>query len=340
MLSEVLTPYYSTQIHFMQDSTIETMILGIDEVGRGPWAGPLVVGAVVLGGKTIEGLTDSKQLSKKRRESLDVIIREQAIAIGLGWVQSDEIDGLGLSEALKLATIRAVEQIHVPYHEIIIDGTSNFLKNTKKGGFVTTMKKADLLVPSVSAASIVAKVARDNFMSEQDILYPDYGFKNHVGYGTAAHLAAIEKFGVTPLHRLSFAPLAKYRLEPVKHSLVTRNTDGQTTKQIGDSAEDEATNYLIRQGHEILERNWKTKICEIDIVSKKDETIYFTEVKYRKKSYQGDGFSAVTSKKLRQMKFAAEFYVLKNKLDNINLLLAVASLGGDNLVAIDYKEVV
>jgi ribonuclease HII len=102
------------------------MILGIDEVGRGSWAGPLVVGAVVLGGEVIEGLTDSKKLSKKRREQLDIEIREKAKGIGLGWVDSTEIDEIGLSKSLCLATKRAVEQIKTPYSEIIIDGTVNF----------------------------------------------------------------------------------------------------------------------------------------------------------------------------------------------------------------------
>ena len=187
------------------------MILGIDEVGRGPWAGPLVVGAVVLGGAKIEGLTDSKKLSKKQREKLDVEIREKALGFGIGWVDAIELDEIGLSEALVLATKRAVEQVKTSYSEIIIDGTVNFLKDTNKGAYVTTLTKADLLIPSVSAASIVAKVARDAYMTEQSYIYPGYGFTSHVGYGTAVHRAAIEKLGVTPLHRLSFAPLARYR---------------------------------------------------------------------------------------------------------------------------------
>ncbi|MEP7204684.1 MAG: ribonuclease HII [Candidatus Saccharibacteria bacterium] len=187
------------------------MTLGIDEVGRGPWAGPLVVGAVVLGDVIIDGLTDSKKLTPKRRQALDIIIRERAEAVGLGWVSAQELDRIGLSQALIVATKRAVEQISAPYHEIIIDGTINFLKDTTKGQYVTTIIKADLLVPSVSAASIIAKVARDAFMAEQDDLYPGYGFARHVGYGTVAHRAAIEALGVTPLHRLSFAPLQKYR---------------------------------------------------------------------------------------------------------------------------------
>ena len=142
---------------------------------------------MVLGGAEIEGLTDSKKLTKKRREALDVIIRQFAAGYGIGWVSAHEIDANGLSSALRLATKRAVEQITVPYHEIIIDGTINFLKDTTKAQYVTTLKKADLLIPSVSAASIIAKVARDRYMAEQDALYPEYKFGLHVGYGTAAH---------------------------------------------------------------------------------------------------------------------------------------------------------
>jgi ribonuclease HII len=185
------------------------MILGIDEVGRGSWAGPLVVGAVVLGGANIDGLTDSKKLTKKRREILDLEIREKAHGFGLGWVEAGKIDEIGLSKALKLATKRAIEQIATPYHKIIIDGTINFLSETNRGQYVTTMKKADLLVPSVSAASIIAKVARDNYMAAQDDIFTGYGFKKHVGYGTAMHRSAIDQLGVTKLHRLSFASLKK-----------------------------------------------------------------------------------------------------------------------------------
>lgn len=306
------------------------MILGIDEVGRGPWAGPLVVGAVVLGGETIDGLTDSKKLTKKRREELDGIIRDKAAGYGLGWVSATELDEIGLSQALRLATKRAVQQIETPYHEIIIDGTINFLADTTKGEYVTTMKKADLLVPSVSAASIIAKVARDNYMAEQDAIYDGYKFASHVGYGTAVHRAAIEKNGVTPLHRLSFAPLAKYRIDRA----IDVRDDAQPERPLankftGDRAEDETADYLVRQGHEILERNWKTKYCEIDIVSIKDETVYFTEVKYRKQPNQGGGLAAITTKKLKQMKFAADMYTHARKLKDTELLLAAASLTGE-----------
>lgn len=305
------------------------MILGIDEVGRGPWAGPLVIGAVVLGGIEIEGLTDSKKLTKKRRDELDVIIRRDAAGYGLGWVDASEIDEIGLSAALVLATKRAVEQVKVPYHEIIIDGTINFLKDTSKGEFVTTLKKADLLIPSVSAASIIAKVARDNYMTEQGVQYPEYKFGSHVGYGTAAHRAAIDVHGITPLHRLSFAPLAKYRTADTLSGANTPVTDSiVTTKEVGDRGESVAAEYLKRQGHEIIDRNWRTKFCEIDIISHHCDTVYFTEVKYRKKDDQGGGLAAITVQKQRQMKFAAEYYALKNNLKDTNLRLAAIDVSG------------
>ncbi|MCX6728546.1 MAG: ribonuclease HII [Candidatus Saccharibacteria bacterium] len=304
------------------------MILGIDEVGRGSWAGPLVVGAVVLGGEVIEGLTDSKKLSKKQREKLDIEIREKAKGIGLGWVEPAEIDEIGLSKSLNLATKRAVEQIKTPYGEIIIDGTVNFLCGTNKEKFVTTIKKADLLIPCVSAASIVAKVARDKYMATQDDVYRGYDFKNHVGYGTSAHSKAIDKNGATKLHRMSFAPLKK-----IKQSVEI------STKQIGDNAEHVAADFLEMRGHNVIERNWKTKYCEIDIVSSVDNILYFTEVKYRKNANQGDGLMAITSKKLRQMKFAAKFYVLHNKISDTDLRLATVSLCGLPPVVDSFLEV-
>ncbi len=310
------------------------MIVGIDEVGRGPWAGPLVVGAVIMGGENIDGLTDSKKLTKKRRDELDIIIREKSLAYGLGWVSAAEIDTLGLASALELACRRAldvVDTLGVAYHEIVIDGTINLLKNTTKGPYVTTMKKADLLVPSVSAASIIAKVARDNYMAEQDSVYPGYGFASHVGYGTVTHRQAIDKLGVTPLHRLSFAPLSKYRPSKSEAHVPSPSTNapGTTTKEIGNKAEDEASNHLIRNGHSIIDRNWKTKYCEIDIISKKDDTVYFTEVKYRKNPGSGDGMSYITKKKLNQMSFAAKFYAHINKISENDMRLAAVSLTGE-----------
>ena len=314
------------------------MILGIDEAGRGPWAGPLVVGAVVLGGTHIEGIDDSKKLSKKRREQLYDELRAKA-TIATGWVSAKELDNIGMSSALQLATRRAVEKIHTPYHEIIIDGTVNFLAETSKGSYVTTLPKADSLIPSVSAASIVAKVERDRYMTNLDTLYLGYGFAKHAGYGVAMHRAAIEQHGVTSEHRLSFAPLKKYR------DSVEQPTSGAaapmgilssiTTRKVGNNSETAAANFLVHKGHEIVERNWKTKWCEIDIISQKDGTLYFTEVKHRKNAKAGDGLAAITMKKQNQMAFAAKFYahtVLYGRPTNLRLV-AIATSGDPPVVA-------
>jgi ribonuclease HII len=311
------------------------MIVGIDEVGRGAWAGPLVVGAVLLGGESIEGLTDSKLLSKKARERLDIEIRQKAVGVGIGWVSAKVIDRIGLSEALKLASRKALECIKNEYHEIIIDGTIALIDDPR----VTLMKKADLLIPSVSAASIVAKVARDNYMKYLDDVFPGYKFSAHVGYGTAIHRGAIDELGVTPIHRLSFAPLKKYSVgNSSLNEGVRKHSTPVTSKQIGDAGEDMAARYLWQLGHNIIDRNWRTKFCEIDIVSQFGDTIYFTEVKYRKNDKAGGGLAAITPRKQQQMKFAAEFYAFKNKLKGVNLRLAAIDVSGNPPKVNNYLE--
>lgn len=180
------------------------MIVGVDEVGRGCWAGPLVAGAVLLD-KPIRGLRDSKKLTKAQREKLDITIRAKAKAIGIGWVSSVEVDTLGLTEAVRLAMQRAIAQITVSYDQIIVDGNYNFLSTLPNSKAII---KADDTVPAVSAASIIAKVARDQWMATEAVhQFPDYGFERHVGYGTALHRAAIELHGICDLHRRCFAPI-------------------------------------------------------------------------------------------------------------------------------------
>lgn len=302
------------------------MIVGIDEVGRGAWAGPVVVGAVLLGGASVDGLTDSKKLTKKQREMLDLEIRQRAKAIGLGWVSSKQIDKIGLGQALRLASRKALaHMMRHDFKEIVIDGTIAFVDDPR----VTLMKKADLLVPSVSAASIVAKVARDKYMSYLDSVFTGYGFKGHVGYGTAAHRRAIEKYGASSIHRKSFAPL---------HTTNVIADDALiTTKRLGDEAEELVVSYLASIGHEIVARNWRTRYCEIDIISAHKGTLYFTEVKYRKNDIAGGGLAAITPKKHQQMTFAAEFFAAR-RAGSSNLRLAVAEVSGAPMMLSAYLE--
>jgi ribonuclease HII len=197
------------------------VVVGIDEVGRGCWAGPLVAAAVALDGEAkrhledgpIE-LRDSKKLSQKNREALDAAIRSQVKSIGVGWVTPGEIDKLGLTKSVRLAMLRAVKELHLTcndYDQIIIDGNLNFFKNAEglKTTNIQAIIKADDTVPAVSAASIIAKVARDNYMRELALKFPEYGFDQHVGYGTAAHSAALKQHGVTKHHRMSYEPIKK-----------------------------------------------------------------------------------------------------------------------------------
>ena len=304
------------------------MILGIDEVGRGPYAGPLVIGACILGdwqnsenAEWIEKLTDSKKLSAKRREELYVLIKEKALAAATGWVSSAEIDEIGLSEALRLATRRAVEQIQqtkVPFSEIIIDGTMNFLVGTKLEKYVSTLKKGDFLVKEISAASILAKVERDNYMAKLDTVYPEYGFSKHVGYGTAAHQKAMEEFGLTPEHRRSFRPVRE-----IAENIIT-------TKQLGDRGEQVVVDYLETSGHEIVARNYKTKLFEVDIISRRGRVLYFTEVKYRRGSDFGAGLDFIDKKKQQKMRLAVEGFMTANpEYADFTPTLAVAAVGKD-----------
>ncbi|PID99276.1 ribonuclease HII [Candidatus Saccharibacteria bacterium] len=198
--------------------------VGLDEVGRGAWAGPLVAAAVALPynkkpfqedcppkiGGTV--LRDSKRLSQRQRERLDGFIRLQADAFGIGWVSAAEVDSLGLTAAVRLAMQRAMQELEksgVCYDEIIIDGNYNYLSEVSElSAFaVSTMVGADDVVPAVSAASIIAKVARDNAMRELAREYTGYGFADNVGYGTRQHAAALEQLGVTDMHRKSFRPV-------------------------------------------------------------------------------------------------------------------------------------
>ncbi len=313
-------------------------ILGIDEVGRGPWAGPLVIGAVVLPKQKpawVDELNDSKKLSVKKREALNELILKEAAATGLGWVSSAEIDELGLSASLKLAARRAVEEVqktHVPFTEIIIDGTINFLAGTKLENYVTILPKADFLIKEVSAASIIAKVARDHYMYELAEKYPGYGFEKHVGYGTAAHQKALKEYGICPEHRKSFRPIQEFAGESSAPEKPTK-----TTKQIGDQAEAKVREFLKKHGHEILEHNFKTKYYEIDIISKESGKLYFTEVKYRKNAVHGAPLEKIDLKKQKQMKFAAECYLKTHPAyGETECVLAAAAVSGPDFKIEDW----
>lgn len=177
------------------------LICGVDEAGRGPLAGPVCAAAVILPPHVeIPGLNDSKKLSDKRRRELFPIIKEQALAYGIALADHKEIDEINILQATYLAMERAISKLQIRPEAAIIDG--NRAKNF--GLPVETVVHGDSRSASIAAASILAKVTRDDYMLEQAKEYPQYGFEIHKGYGTKAHYAALEAHGACPIHRLSF----------------------------------------------------------------------------------------------------------------------------------------
>lgn len=185
------------------------VIAGVDEVGRGPLIGNVVAACVVLPEEfVLEGLTDSKKLSEKKRDQFYEVIKEKALAIGIGRVSEKEIDELNIYQATKKAMEMAIEEANqqIKIEHVLIDAMPLEIEIP-----TTSIIKGDAKSITIAAASVVAKVTRDREMYELDQLYPMYDLKNNKGYGTKKHLQAIEAYGITKYHRLSYAPVAKFQ---------------------------------------------------------------------------------------------------------------------------------
>lgn len=183
------------------NSGIET-ICGIDEAGRGPLAGPVVVAAVIMPKDSmIEGVNDSKKVSEKKRETLYEQIINEAIAYGVGIIDQKEIDEINILNATKKGLTTAIKELKVKPQRILVDALTGI---DTLGIPYTSIIKGDAKAYSIAAASIIAKVTRDRIMREWDEIYPQYGFEKHKGYGTKMHIDAIKEYGLCPLHRLSF----------------------------------------------------------------------------------------------------------------------------------------
>ena len=199
-----------------------TRIAGLDEVGRGPWAGPVVAAAVVLPRGLIHpDVKDSKLLTARKREALAPWIKENALAWGLGVVSSEEIDKINILQASLLAMAIAFKQLRPPPDCLLIDGSHKIpleffqdeggrMKSEDALPSQRAIEKGDRRSISIAAASIVAKVARDQMMRDLDRLYPEYGFARHKGYGSPSHLAALSRYGPSPIHRRSFRPVREW----------------------------------------------------------------------------------------------------------------------------------
>ncbi len=188
----------------MLETACPAPVCGVDEAGRGPWAGPVSAAAVILDpNKVPKGLNDSKKLSHRQREALEIEIKEMAVAWGVGFGSIDEIARLNILHATGVAMRRAIEALAVRPVFALVDGNYRFPLPCE----IKTVVKGDALSCSIAAASILAKVARDRLMREFDGLYPGYGFASHKGYRAQIHADALLSMGPTPIHRMAWAPV-------------------------------------------------------------------------------------------------------------------------------------
>lgn len=183
-----------------------TLIAGVDEVGRGPLVGPVVAAAVILPVSfTLEGLTDSKKLSEKKRNEFDEIIKKECICYGIGVIDNDTIDEVNIYEASKLAMYQAINNLKIKPEHVLIDAMKLDLEMES-----TSIIKGDLKSITISAASVIAKVYRDNLLYKLDKKYPYYNFKKNKGYPTKEHVEAIKNYGIIKEHRKTYGPVKEY----------------------------------------------------------------------------------------------------------------------------------
>lgn len=189
-------------------------IAGIDEAGRGPLAGPVSAAAVILPpdaciGSKLKGVRDSKQMTREEREYWETVLRNLALSYGVGFASAEEIDQIGIVPATRLAALRALDSLNAAPEHILLD----FIHLPECSVPQTSLIKGDCRSLSIASASVLAKTARDAYLREMDQVYPGYGFADHKGYGTPAHLSALKELGPCPIHRRSFHPVCDYLLK-------------------------------------------------------------------------------------------------------------------------------
>ncbi|MCX6359010.1 MAG: ribonuclease HII [Armatimonadetes bacterium] len=276
------------------------LIVGVDEVGRGPLAGPVVAATVALPFELAPGpIRDSKALSARGRATALEYIREHALAVGVAEAGSEEVDRLNILRATHEAMRRAVANAAAPIDGALIDGLPVPYFPVPFRAIV----KGDARSVSIAAASIVAKEARDATMRAADLLYPGYGFAQHMGYPTPTHLAALDRMGPCPIHRRSFGPVAACGAQ------LTLDLD-DAIKARGWAGEDAAATLLEARGHTLVCRRYSCPRGEIDLVTRDGDCLVFTEVKATDRP-TADLLERISVAKRRRIIMAAEDYLAR-----------------------------
>ena len=275
------------------------LIAGVDEAGRGPLAGPVVAAAVILPNYyDLKGLDDSKKLTPKKRSQLFVEIQHQATAIGVGVVTAAEIDKTNILQATQQAMKMALGRLKPRPDQAVIDGHALPTQIIPNKGVI----KGDQTIDVIKAASIIAKVTRDNMMEQYDIIFPAYGFRKHKGYGTREHMDKLRLNKACVIHRKSFKPVTL-----AMPTLSWLRKEGR----IGQWGEQTAAVYLVERGYEIVAMNVHcAPYGEIDIIAEKDGIITFVEVKTYSKKQLGTPAQNIDQNKLKKLEEAIHKYVV------------------------------
>ena len=285
-------------------------VAGVDEAGRGPLAGPVVAGAVILPDlerADIEGLDlirDSKTLTPAQRERAADVVRTVALDAAVGEASAEEIDAMGILPATRLAMRRALDGLSVPPDYLLVDGTGTV---DWRGRPCLAVVKGDRWCAAIAAASIIAKTHRDALMRELDARYPGYGLTQHKGYASPAHLAAIAQHGPSPEHRRTFSPMREGLLPPAPPS---------PRSQLGARGEEIAAAHLTRAGLRVVARNFRTRRGEVDIVAQDSETLVFVEVRTRRTASFGSPEESVTARKRQRVVLVAQQYLQERGLES------------------------
>ena len=269
-------------------------IAGLDEAGRGPLAGPVVAAAVILPpGLLLQGLNDSKKVSPAKRSRLESEIKEKAVAWGLGEASHEEIDTVNILNATKLAMTRALDSLPVTPDYLLLDAIRLPVALPQE-----SIVKGDATVACISAASILAKTYRDGVMEKWDIQYPEYGFRQHKGYPTAAHRKAVMALGPCPIHRRSFLGF-----------MTAPKSAPDPRMVLGVQGEDIAAAWLESKGMCILERNFRCRVGEIDLIGQMGDMLAFVEVRGRSSETWGTPAESVDTRKRQKLRRVAEWYL-------------------------------
>ena len=282
-------------------------VAGVDEAGRGPLAGPVVAGAVVippdLRAPWIGRLRDSKQLSPRQRESLYECIRESSAGWAAGVVSNEEVDRLGIASATREAMLRALGGLRSRPDFVLVDGLPVDLDGLPAKALVG----GDGRCLSIAAASIVAKVTRDAIMLEEHARYPDYGFDSNKGYPTPAHIELLRRLGPCPIHRRSFTPVHEAMSSDANPGV--RGTAKTGRIRLGGLGERAARGHLERAGFTVLDTNFRCPHGEIDIVARDGDAVVFVEVRTRRGRDFGSPEESITAAKSRRLIATAQTYL-------------------------------